>query len=130
MSAPQTYPVVTVPKLDLKHILVTTDFSDCSRLAVKQAAAIAQIHGSHLFVLHVVPPEPTIDLGLEPATWGLEATMASAKAEIPTAEQEEAVAAVPHQLLVESGSLAVVLQTIIKEREIALLVLGPTDDQD
>ena len=124
MSAPQTVPVVAVPKFDLKHILVTTDFSDCSRMALKQAAAIARIHGSDLFVLHVVAPEPTINSALEPATWELEAIMASAKAEIRTAEQEEAVAAVPHHFLVESGNLPAILKAIIKEREIALLVLG------
>jgi nucleotide-binding universal stress UspA family protein len=123
MSAVQPASTVAVPKLELKHILVTTDFSDFSRSALRQAAAIARLHGSDLVVLHVVSPEPMINTALEPATWKYETVLQQARDEMSAAEKDT-IADVKHDYLVETGSLKPVLDKVIKDRDISLLVLG------
>lgn len=111
-------------QLVLKHILVTTDFSEYSHMALKQAVAIAKLHACDLTILHLVPPEPIIYSALESDTWTGEAVRAHAKAEIEKAEKDESLASLPHEFLLESGELETVLQTLVQEREISLLVLG------
>jgi nucleotide-binding universal stress UspA family protein len=123
MSVVQPASAVVVPKLELKHILVPTDFSECSRFALQQAAAIARLHGSDLVVLNVVPPEPIIHATLEPATWEYEAEAQRARDDMSAAEKET-IGDVKHQYIVEVGSLKSVLKNVIKEREISLVVLG------
>lgn len=124
MATTHAVPVSFTPELVLKHILVTTDFSECSRLALKQAAAIARLHNCDLTILHLVPPEPIIYSALEADTWATGAVRAHAQAEMEKAEKDEALSALPHDFLLQSGELETTLQTLVKEREISLLVLG------
>lgn len=123
MSAVQPASPTGIPKLELKHILVTTDFSECSRSALKQAAALARLHGSDILVLHIVPPEPIINSALEPATWEHDAMEQQAREEMNRAEQET-ISDVKHEYMVENGSLKDVLDNVIRAREISLVVLG------
>lgn len=123
MSAVQPSSPTSLPKLELKHILVTTDFSECSRSALQQAAAIARLHGSDILVLHIVPPEPIINSALEPPTWEYDTMQQQAKEEMSLAEKET-ISDVKHEYLVEGGPIQEVLRAILKEREISLLVLG------
>lgn len=124
MATVQPITVSPVSRFELKHILVTTDFSDCSRHALQQAAAIARLHSSDLSVLHVIPPEPMLQNALEPASWEYIDLVNKAQSEIKTAETEEIMAGIPHQYTVERGELEAVLAALIKEREISLLVVG------
>ena len=124
MAAVQPVSLSSISKLELKHILVPTDFSVCSRAALKQAAAMARLHGSDLLVLHVVPPEPMIQNALEPATWEYMDLVGHAQAQMQQADTEGLLAGIPHQLLVESGALEPVISQLITAREISLLVLG------
>lgn len=123
MSAVQPASPTALPKLELKHILVTTDFSECSRSALKQAAAIARLHGSDILVLHIVPPEPIINSALEPATWEYDTMKQQAREEM-TAAERDTISDIKHDYLVESGPLRDVLDDVIKAREISLVVLG------
>jgi nucleotide-binding universal stress UspA family protein len=44
----------TTPVLEIKRILVPTDFSDCSRTAIAYATALAKIYQAKIILLHVV----------------------------------------------------------------------------
>jgi universal stress protein A len=44
----------TIPVLEIKRILVPTDFSDCSRTAIVYATALATIYQAKIFLLHVI----------------------------------------------------------------------------
>lgn len=124
MAAVQPVTLSSVPRFELKHILVTTDFSECSVHALRQAAAIARLHGSELLVLHVVPKEPMIENSLEPATWEWEDVIRQAKSQMATAETTDVLAGIPHQLLVEHGSLEDILLSLIEDHDISLVVVG------
>lgn len=114
----------SAPALELKHILVTTDFSECSHIALKQAAAIARLHGSDLTLLHVVAPEPMIQNALEPASWEIDDVIHHARSEMETTEHADILAGIPHHLLVERGTLNGVIAQTISDRNISLLVVG------
>lgn len=124
MSASQPASVLAAPKLELKHILVTTDFSDCSRSALKQAAAIAQLHSSDLLVLHIAEPEPILYAGLESHSWDREVVVDKAKQEMRALEREESLANVRHEFLAETGALEDVLRKVIPDREVSMIVVG------
>ena len=124
MATTHPSPAVAVTPLVLKHILVPTDFSDHSHMALKQAAAIARLHSSDLVLLHVLPPEPAIYSALEPATWDREAILSRAQTEMQKAEADEAIAGIKHQATIEFGSFEPVLTSVIEERDISLVVLG------
>jgi nucleotide-binding universal stress UspA family protein len=113
-----------LPTFDLKHILVTTDFSDHSIAALRQAAAIAALHDSDLTVLHVVAPEPMIERSLEPAAWEYGDLIHAAESKMQKLESDEALGGLPHQMLVKHGDLEPVLKQVIEERRISLAVVG------
>jgi nucleotide-binding universal stress UspA family protein len=124
MATASAAPVLVVPQLDLKHILVTTDFSDHSRLALKQAAAIARLHQCDLTVLHLVPPDPIIYAALEAATYSNDAACERAQEEVNRLAQDECLRGTKCDFLLESGALERTLDRIVKDRDISMLVLG------
>jgi len=124
MATVQPVPLSPVSKFELKHILVTTDFSDCSRNALTQAAAIARLHSADLLLLHVVPIEPLIQHALEPPTWEYQDIIHQAQSQMASAETLELLAGIPHQVAVEHGPFEQIMSRFIQEREISLLVVG------
>ncbi len=124
MATSQVVPVSPFPQLELKHILVTTDFSECSRMAMKQAIAVARLHGADLTILHLMPPEPIIYSALEADTYSSEADQERVLPLIEKLEEEEGIASVSHQFLVERGPLEEVLERVVRDRKISMLMLG------
>jgi nucleotide-binding universal stress UspA family protein len=50
--------------IDIRHLLCPTDFSDASRHALEQAAALAQWSGARMTILHVAAPMSDVMSGL------------------------------------------------------------------
>jgi len=124
MATLQPVPFASTPKLELKNILVMTDFSDCSRNALKQAAAIARLHGSHLLLLHIVPAEPLIQNSLGPPTWEYGDIVRQATKQMKAVENEEILAGIDHEIVIATGSLQPILTSLVKDREISMVVAG------
>lgn len=124
MATTHAVPVSSFPQLELKHILVTTDFSECSRMALKQAIAVARLHGADLTILHLMPPEPIIYSALEAADYSSEADQERLLPLIEKLEEEDGIASISHQFLVERGPLEEVLERVVRDRQISLLMLG------
>ncbi len=124
MATTHAVPVSSFPQLELKHILVTTDFSECSRMALKQAIAVARLHAADLSILHLMPPEPIIYSALEAADYSSEADQERLLPLIEKLEEEDGIASISHQFLVERGPLEEVLERVVRDRQISLLMLG------
>jgi len=124
MAAVQSVSLSSLPEFKLNHILAATDFSECSLHALQQAAAIARLHGSDLLVVHAIAPQPIIQNAMEPAGWDLGDVRGQAREEMTKKEIVEMLAGVPHWTMVENGDLQDVLGTLVKEREISLVVVG------
>jgi len=58
MDRKSSLPPVAVPELQLKHILVPVDFSDCSRKALHYGASFARQFNADVTLLHVVVSVP------------------------------------------------------------------------
>ncbi len=124
MAAVQPVSLSSPSTFHLKHILVATDFSECSHHAIQQAAAIARLHSSDLVVVHAIPAEPLMQNALEPASWEIDDVRAQAQAEMGNQQIVDLLAGVRHRTLIEHGNLTDVLAKLIKESEISLVVVG------
>jgi len=69
----QQVPQQQVPQqeatLSFKNILLATDFSDASERAFDYAIAIARLHGSKIYLVHVIPPDSTSVIPPPPTDW-------------------------------------------------------------
>jgi len=82
MDRKSSLPPVAVPELQLKHILVPVDFSDCPRKALQYGASFARQFNADVTLLHVVVAVP-----LPPQMLVFEAETLSAKYHEQAAKQ-------------------------------------------
>jgi nucleotide-binding universal stress UspA family protein len=120
----QAVPPESIPDLSLKHILVATDFSESSRHALQQAAAIARLHHSHLILLHILPEQPYAESALEPTPWEYMDVTGVAASAMRIFAADECLTGLHCETLIERGSLELALLSVIRERDISLLVVG------
>jgi nucleotide-binding universal stress UspA family protein len=104
------------------RILLVTDFSDCSRAAVPFARAMAEYYGAAIFVAHIVPQASSTTAAMGPD----EAHIAAAAAE---AQMQEFIVAnplgeAPVETIIEHGTIADVLATVIQDKSVDLVVVG------
>jgi nucleotide-binding universal stress UspA family protein len=101
--------------LKLENVLVATDFSPASKLAMSYAMSIARRHGSRLLITHVVnsQSESTIMEG-----WR------TGQAEVMDNFIRHRLDGIEHELLVKPGDVWPVLAVLIAERAIDLVVIG------
>jgi len=102
-------------QLKLNNILVATDFSSFSKMAVLYATSIARRHGAKLVVTHVVTS------GSERA---LMDGWRAGQTEIMGHLLANRLDGIEHQLVVRSGDLWTVLSQLITEMAIDLVVVG------
>jgi len=108
-------PSSTDVRLKLDNVLVATDFSSASKLAMSYALSIARRHGSKLLITHVVnsQSERTIMDG-----WR------AGQAEVTEHFVRNRLDGIDHELLVRSGEVWPVLAEMISERGVDLVVIG------
>jgi nucleotide-binding universal stress UspA family protein len=102
-------------QLKLNNVLVATDFSSFSKMAVLYATSIARRHGSRLFVTHVVTSQ---------SERALMDGWRAGQAEITEHLLANRLDGIQHELLVRSGDIWAVLSQLIAERGIDLVVVG------
>ncbi len=103
------------PRVRLKNILFTTDFSPASDTAFPYAVTLARWFGAKLFLAHVVPPGT--DANVEGACQTAKRKMATY---IESHPAKDAVC----DPIVEVGDLDGVISSVIEQHSIDLLVLG------
>ncbi|HUK25499.1 MAG TPA: universal stress protein [Terriglobales bacterium] len=106
-----------------KNILVATDFSEVSRIALQFAAGLAEEHQGRLLIAHMLPPLAREPIPLEmPAS--LETERSQARRQMEALAGEEFLSHVRHEERIERGDSWLVLLDLIEEQGIDLLVLG------
>jgi nucleotide-binding universal stress UspA family protein len=115
-------PQITVTPA-LKNILFATDFSLCSKAALPYARVIAEHYGSTIHLVHVLAPEPMIEIPLDILP-ELDADRDVAKTEMKTLLSGKALGKVAHTTTVERGHIWEVLASLIQEKSVDLIVLG------
>jgi nucleotide-binding universal stress UspA family protein len=117
-SSAQTF---LVPSL--KDILFATDFSPCSQVAFPYLRALAERYGSTIHVVHVLTPEPTVELPLDSIPeLAADRDVAQSAMKIMLASEPFGKAACT--TTVKRGPLWQVLEEVIEEKKIDLIVLG------
>jgi nucleotide-binding universal stress UspA family protein len=111
-------------KVSLTKILVTTDFSPESDRAMDYALALARRYDARIYLAHVLVPDPF--LYAEPAL--AESTYEKVR---QAAEQGMAdilvsgkLRGIPHEVLLEEGTVWPVLEKLIEKHEIDLVITG------
>lgn len=107
----------------LKNILFATDFSPCSQTALSYARAIAERYDSTVHMVHVVAPEPAIEMPLYRAP-ELITEKEEAEVTMKTLLASKPFGRVAYTATVEQGPLWEVLALFIEEKSIDLIVLG------
>lgn len=111
----------------MKKILAPIDFSNCSKSALKNAIKIAERMQMELILYHsvVVPvgfaegaPVGGMDMGFEEMEQQCRKDMEALVKEFPLLEK------IPHQEIIQYGSLQESINELIKEHEVELIIMG------
>jgi nucleotide-binding universal stress UspA family protein len=108
------------PTLLFKNILLATDFSDPSEKALNYAIAIARLHGSKIYLVHVIPPDSTSIIPPPPTAWMRHE--AERKMEILAGRSE--LKPIACETVLRTGSVWGVLSAMIHQENIDLIMLG------
>jgi nucleotide-binding universal stress UspA family protein len=116
--------VAPAVSLQLKSILIATDFSPASEKPLCHAVAIARCYGAKFYLAHVVS-------FIEPAMAGPAAIAAAEEAVCRDAAQLEddlvrsgALSGVQHEIVIRHGEVWPELEAIIRQEKIGLIIIG------
>ena len=112
-------------KLSLKKIMVMTDFTPASDLALDYALALARRYDSCIYLAHVItPPDsyPMVEPSLAAMTY--EKMRQAAEQGIADILVSGKLRGVPHEVLLREGSLWPTVERLIAENEIDVVVTG------
>ncbi len=110
-------------RLTLKNILLLTDFSEPSELAVPFAIAIAREYEASVYAMHVLTPVPLAYATPESAAAAIEGLEEGAQSGMQRLDAQ--LVGVPHEtLLVRGESIWSSVEQALSEREINLVILG------
>ena len=118
-AMPLIEPAGTMPQFRMNNILVPTDFSEASRLAVKHAQGLSALFGAQLHLVHVVPTLVPPEAGTE-----VERLVNDAKKQFATFVDEAKLAWPDEKMHVRYGDLLDELNEFVQENQIDLVVIG------
>jgi universal stress protein A len=107
-----------------RHVLLATDFSECSRVAARRAAAIAKSDGARLSVVHAVdympPPYAAVEIPAEYSS--PDKIVAAAREQLAGWLDEQGLE--PTNAWVEVGSAKREIVRVASEHAVDLIVMG------
>jgi nucleotide-binding universal stress UspA family protein len=116
--------------MDVRSILVPTDFSECARHAVPAAAALARLTGARVLCLHVVEPvvqpmgwTPSAAATMPAAELG-ERMEESAARDLPAFSKSEELAGLEVEDLIAHGEPAAEIVRAAEERGVDMIVIS------
>lgn len=111
-------------KIEFKHVLIATDFSNASQQALAYAVAIARRYDSALSIVHAISPEPRDPIPLETLPRGLNRRQAGAEEHMKQIVENMRFDDLNLHELIERGPVWDVLASLIQRESVDLLVLG------
>jgi nucleotide-binding universal stress UspA family protein len=112
----------TLSRIGISKILLATDFSPESQIALQCALALARRYASKLFLTYVIPAEVSTAGG---DTWPPLMDMAGHNAEASMAqlEQREDLKSFPHEVIMRSGDTWESILQVVSDQDIDLVVM-------
>ncbi len=111
-------------RIAFKNVLLATDFSPASQLALSYALAIARRYTAVLTVINAIPPEPRDRIPLDPLPRELSRRLLDAEENMKQLEAASPMHDLDHRLLLERGRVWDVLGSVMQRDHADLLVLG------
>ncbi len=124
MSASTAAFVETTQAVKIGRVLIATDFSLISEVALSYAMQMADAHNASLYVLHVAnqtaQPLPTMEFEPLPEDYGLK----WGQEQFALLEKSAILARYEHWLMLETGEPSKVIREAVTKNQIDLLVVG------
>lgn len=115
---------MTVPTVEIKSVLVMSEFSPASDESIRLALAIARHYGSRLYFAHVAAADG-YSIGCAGAVRrAVDTARRDADQLSRELEQSGATSSVPHEFIVREGDTWEQLDQIIREKQVDLLVIS------
>lgn len=116
--------VVEKPRLCIKQILFTTDFSESSRHALPFATALARHYGTELSLAHVVEQIPMSSVPMDVVPADLDRAREHSEQLMREFVANPELAGLKTSTIVETGFLWPVVADLVHERHVDMIVLG------
>ncbi len=116
--------VQEVSRIFVKNILFPTDFSPASGAALPFALAFARIYDSTLFLAHVVPQEPHLQVTLDRVPEQDDQVLKDARQQLATMAHDPMFSGIEIKELLDRGDLAEAIPAMIGDHHVDLVVLG------
>jgi nucleotide-binding universal stress UspA family protein len=110
--------------LQLKSILVATDFSKASNKPIRHALAIARHYGAKFYLVHIVSSMGFTLAGPEAVGAATEAVWRDARRLEDDLVQHGALDGVRHEAIVRQGDVWEELEKVVRQEEVDLVVIG------
>ena len=114
----------TSKRIAFKNILLTTDFSEASAVALPYAAAMTQQYGGKLLTVHAIPPEPHLGVPMDPLPAELDSERDRAWKSLKHFVQPIASNEVQHSEILERGDCWPVILDVIRKQHIDVVFTG------
>jgi nucleotide-binding universal stress UspA family protein len=111
-------------KVSFVNILVATDFSPVSSTALDYALAIARRYDSRVFLTHVVSVDAYPMVAPEVAGTTSEKQRRKAELEFGFILESGKLRGIPHEVIVEEGTLWATIEALTRKHNIDLVVVG------
>ena len=112
----------TLAPATFQNVLFATDFSPISAPALDCAVAICRHNHSSLVVAHIIPPEPYV--APVDALPIMDVERHQAERNMAQLENESALKAYPHKVVLRNGDPVLAILQLIEQREADLVVVG------
>lgn len=106
-----------------ENILLATDFSEASKQALEWAEAITELNEGQLFILHALPPEPHLQVPLDPLPVSADRELSEAKVNLQK-HVATRLGDTHHEEILKRGPIAEAVLDTIERKNIDLLILG------
>jgi nucleotide-binding universal stress UspA family protein len=116
--------VHTSTRISLSNILVTTDFSQASKLALPYAIALARQYEAKIVMAYAIPPEPRLSVPLDPLPPEADVVWQEAERKLADFARPELLGDTLHEKLVKRGDCWNVISDTNRKHKIDLLVTG------
>jgi nucleotide-binding universal stress UspA family protein len=110
------------PRVDLKNILFTTDFSSCAEAALPYVRALALWYGARVLIAHVVPREPRLSVPLDVLPMEIDPLWQKAERKMGALDRTRWLQHVEHKQILRQGDLSHVLSSVVAQESVDLVV--------
>ncbi|MGO9126234.1 MAG: universal stress protein [Terriglobales bacterium] len=111
-------------RIALSNILVATDFSQASKLALPYAIALARQYDAKIVLGHAISPEPHLSVPLDPLPPEADAVRREAEGKLAEFARPELLGDTPYEEALARGEFWNVISGMIRKHGIDLIVAG------